>query len=58
MIYRVFTGYNTGGEPIWIWKCDCEICLTTGGQCQAVIEANEEEKSKPQHTALYASLRR
>ena len=59
MIYRVFIGYDTGGEPIYYkWKCDCEKCLTTTGQCKEVIKANLKEEKKPQDTALYASLRR
>jgi len=58
MIYPVLVGYDTSNEPIWTWKCDCKICLTTSGQCQNVIDANEKEKNKPQDTALYASLRR
>ena len=71
MIYLVLVGYDTGGEPIWEWHCDCEVCLTTSGQCQEVMAANFQEvyrgvkriinlfkKDKPQDTALYASLRR
>ncbi len=44
MIYRVFTGYDTSGEPIWEWHCDCEICLTMDKQCQEVMAANFVEK--------------
>jgi len=58
MIYCVLIGYDTAGRPIWVWKCDCEECLTSTAPCQAVIKANEREKEKPQDTALYASLRR
>ena len=59
MIYLVLVGYDASGEPIWKWKCDCEICLTKSGRCQAVTKANlGEDKEKPQDTALYASLRR
>ena len=59
MIYPVLIGYDTGGEPTWEWKCDCETCLTTAGQCQHVMAANfDEDKKKPQDTAIYASLRR
>ena len=58
MIYLVLVGYDTGGEPIWKWKCDCKTCLTSAGSCQSVIDANEKEKNKPQDTAIYAALRR
>ena len=58
MIYPVLVGYDTGGEPIWKWECDCEKCLASTAPCQAVGKANEKEKNKPQDTALYASLRR
>ena len=59
MIYRVKLGYDTGGNPMYYkWKCDCEQCLTTSGQCQEVMAANIKEKNKPRDTALYASLRR
>ena len=60
MIYRVFMGYDTGGEPIYYkWHCDCEKCLTSTNPHQAAINANiDEDKEKPQDTALYASLRR
>ena len=36
MIYRVLIGYDTGGVPIYKWNCDCEICLTTAGECRKV----------------------
>jgi len=58
MIYRVFKGYDTGGEPIYEWGCDCEECRTTSSLCMAVIEMKEEEKNKPRNTAIYAGLRR
>lgn len=58
MIYPVLIGYDTGREPIWEWKCDCEICLTTSGQCREVMAANKTEENKPEDLALYASLRR
>ena len=58
MIYRVFTGYDTGGEPMWKWHCDCEICLNTVGECREVMLAKFDENKKSQDTALYASLRR
>ena len=59
MIYKVFLGYDTGGNPMYYeWKCDCEQCRTTSGQCMKVMAANFKEKNKPQDTALYASLRR
>ena len=59
MIYRVLIGYDTGGVPIYKWNCDCEQCLTSISPCQSAINANiNEDKEKPQDTALYASLRR
>jgi len=58
MIYPILVGYDTGGELILKWKCDCKTCLTTASSCQNVIDANEAEKSKPQDAAIYASLRR
>ena len=60
MIYRVFTGFDTSGKPVYYkWHCDCEKCLTTTGECQNVMAANfDKDKKKPQDTALYASLRR
>lgn len=59
MIYRIFTGYDTGGEPMYKWNCDCEKCLISASPCQNAIEANfDEDKEKLQDTALYASLRR
>lgn len=58
MIYRVFAGYNTGGESIWKWHCDCETCRTTAGECRKLMLAKFDEAKKPQDTALYASLRR
>jgi len=58
MIYLVLVGYDTAGNPIWKWKCDCKICLTSASPCQNVKDANEKEKKPPRDTALYASLRR
>lgn len=68
MIYPVLVGYDNGNKPIWRWKCDCEICLTSITSCQAVMKANMKEvadkiierfgKDKPQDTAIYAGLRR
>ena len=59
MIYRILIGYDTGGVPIYKWNCDCEECLTTVGECRKIRLANyDEDKEKPQDTALYASLRR
>lgn len=58
MIYRILIGYDTNREPIWIWKCDCEKCLTSPSPCQSVIHANKAEKNKPQDTAIYVGLRR
>jgi len=71
MIYRVWIGYDTAGEPIWEWRCNCEKCLTSTSPCYEVLDANFKEmkkglnkimglfrKNKPQDTALYASLRR
>ena len=68
MIYPILVGYNQANKPIWIWKCDCEKCLTTNTPCQAVTKANMKEaidtiiemsgKDKPQDTAIYAGLRR
>ena len=59
MIYKIFIGYDTAENPMYKWHCDCEKCLTTSGQCQTVMAANfNEDKKKPQDTALYASLRR
>ena len=68
MIYLVLAGYNQANKPIWIWKCDCEQCLTTNTSCRAVTRANMKEaidgiietfgKDKPQDTAIYAGLRR
>ena len=60
MIYRVIIGFDTSGKPIYYkWHCNCDKCLTTGGQCSEVAQANfDEDKEKPQDTVLYASLRR
>ena len=68
MIYSVLIGYDQSGKPIWKWKCDCAICLTSTTPCRAVKKANMKEvidriietfgKDKPPDTAIYAALRR
>lgn len=46
MTYRVFIGFDTSGNPMYKWNCDCDKCLNTTGHCVDVLEANLIEREK------------
>lgn len=54
MIYRIFVGFDTGGEPIYKWICDCGKCRTSTVPCIEVVEANIEEEARRKKGDAYA----
>lgn len=54
MIGKYFKCFDTGGNPVFVWGCDCEKCKNTTSPCMNVLELNilEEKQNKKEHPFL------